>query len=80
MEVNNLVSTIEQSIAIRGVYLLLDESLDLICGPKITQSIDDPVMRERIGKFSAAHGWSVVRRETGFLFLPRTGEIDFNDF
>ena len=80
LELANLVGTIEHSIAIRGLYWLADEGIDLICGKKTLPHLDDPGVTTTVAEFSAAHGWSVVRREGGFLFLPRTGEIDFSNF
>ena len=75
-----LVDLIEQHIAIRGVYCLMDERLDLIGGRNTLQNIDSPRVARRITHFAASHGWTATRYQSGFLFLPTVGEIDFSEF
>ena len=75
-----LVDLIEQNIAVRGVYCLMDERLDLICGRNTLQNINSPTVTRRITQFAASHGWTATRYQSGFLFLPTVGEIDFIEF
>jgi len=42
-----LVETINEGIAIRGIYLLMDERLDQICGPNTLQKIDSPEVTQK---------------------------------
>jgi hypothetical protein len=64
-----LTETIEQGISIRGIYLLMDERLDLICGPGALERIDKPEVTQCITKFAEAHGWLVTRYQAGFVFV-----------
>ena len=47
-EVKRLMEVIANGIAIRGIYALMDQRLDLICGPDSLQNIDDPEVRRKI--------------------------------
>jgi len=69
-----LAATIEDCIAVRGIYLLMDERLDLIGGPGCSGNLDTAEVRQRIEEFAAAHGWSVNRYELRFVFW-RTGAM-----
>jgi hypothetical protein len=67
-----LAETIEQGISIRGIYLLMDERLDLICGPGTFERLDRPEVTQCIAEFAAIHGWSFTRYQTGFVFWPKS--------
>ena len=69
-EIANVAETIKEGISIRGIYLLMYERLDLICGPGTIQNINDPEVTPKIAEFAAAHGWSFTRHEAGFVFWP----------
>ncbi len=79
-DLGRLVDVIHQGIAARGVYLLMDERLDLICGPDALQNRENPEVKQRISNFSARHGWAVTSFRDGFLFLPTGAEMDFSSF
>jgi len=79
-ELARLVDTINGGIATRGVYLLMDDRLDLIYGPGALQKIDEPDVIQKIAEFSAAHGWSVAPCQRGFVFSALASEIDFSNF
>ena len=68
-ELATLSETIAESIAVRGIYLLLDERLDLVCGPGTLQNLDSPMVTLKIAEFAAAHGWLVTRYHLGFVFV-----------
>ena len=67
-EIENLVDTIQECIAIRGIYLLMDERLDLICGPGTLQNLHSAEVMQKVAEFAAVHGWSVTWYQTGFVF------------
>ena len=69
-EVDQLADTIKECIAIRGIYLLMDERLDLICGPGCSSDLDKPEVTQKLAEFAAAHGWSFTRYRSGFAFWP----------
>ena len=69
-EVEQLAETIEECIAIRGIYLLMDERLDLVCGQGCSEDLDKPEVTQKIAEFAAAHGWSFTRYQSGFVFWP----------
>jgi hypothetical protein len=79
-ELERLVDVIDSGINTRGIYLLMDERIDLICGPDALRHVDKPEVTEKISDFSTQHGWSVTRSQAGFLFLPANGEVDFSSF
>lgn len=68
-ELMTLARTIEESIAIRGIYLLMDERINLICGPETLQNIDSPEVTQKMTEFAAAHGWLITRYQAGFVFV-----------
>jgi len=68
-ELATLAETIAESIAIRGIYLLMDERLDLICGPGTLQNLDSANVTQKMAEFAAAHGWLVTRYQSGFVFV-----------
>ena len=68
-ELDRLVYTIRQGIAVRGIYALLDERLDLICGPGTLQNINNWEVTQKIAEFAAAHGWLATRYQAGFVFV-----------
>ena len=70
-EVEQLAGRIEDCIAIRGIYLLMDERLDLICGPGTLQNLHSPEVAQKVADFAAAHGWSTTWFQTGFAFWPK---------
>ena|SRR5215212_5718308 len=70
METQRLVQTINDCIAIRGIYALLDDRLDLVCGRNALQQKDSREIPQQVARFAAAHGWSVTRYQEGFLFWP----------
>ena len=75
-----LVDVIDHGIVARDIYLLMDARLDLICGADTLERIDSPEVKQRISEFPHRHGWSVTRSESGILFVPATGEMDFSNF
>ena len=74
-EVERLMEVIANGIAIRGIYALMDQRLDLICGPDSLQNIDDPEVRRKITDFATAHGWAATRYQAGFILWPDSGII-----
>lgn len=64
----NVAETISEGIAIRGIYLLMDERLDLICGPGTLQRLDNPEVTQKIAQFATDNGWLLTRHQAGFLF------------
>jgi hypothetical protein len=71
-EIEHLAETIEEGIAIRGIYALLDERLDLICGPGCSEDLNKPDVTQKITEFAASRGWSFTRYQSGFVFWPAT--------
>jgi len=69
-EIEQLAETMKECIAIRGIYLLMDERLDLICGSGCSEDLDKPEVTQKMAEFAAAHGWSVTRYQSGFVFWP----------
>ena len=67
-EIEQLAETIKECIAIRGIYLLMDERLDLICGPETLENIDSPQVTQKMAEFAARYGWSITRYQGGFVF------------
>jgi len=53
-ELSALVETIAEGIAIRGIYLLMDERLDLVCGPGTLQHRDNPEVTQTIAEFGCS--------------------------
>ena len=76
-ELSTLAETIEESIAIRGIYLLMDERLNLIGGPETLQNIDSTQLARKMAKFAAAHGWAVTDL-VGIPLLPGKAIIDLS--
>jgi hypothetical protein len=54
-ELAQLVEFINVCIDVRGIYTLMDERLDLICGPGALENIDSPAVRRRMQKFADSH-------------------------
>jgi hypothetical protein len=69
-EIQRLGQTISHCIAIRGIYALLDDRLDLICGRNARRRIDSAEVKQRIAEFAAEHGWAFTRYQEGFIFWP----------
>jgi len=65
-EIEQLAETIKECIAIRGIYLLMDERLDLICGPETLENIDSPQVTQKMAEFAARYGVSITRYQGGF--------------
>jgi hypothetical protein len=68
---DNLARAISEGIAIRGIYALVDERLDIICGPGTLDRIDSPDVKRKMSRFATVHGWCVTRYRAGFVRWPR---------
>jgi len=51
---------------------MMDERLDLICGPGTLQHRDNPEVTQTIAEFAAVHEWLVTRYQAGFVFWPNS--------
>jgi hypothetical protein len=75
-ELSELVETISESLAVRGIYLLMDERIDLICGSGSVHDTDNPKVMQKIAEFAAAHEWHVTYYHVGFVFWPDKAMAD----
>src|SRR3954452_18307737 len=69
-ELAELVEIIKACIAARGIYALMDDRLDLVCGPDAIANIDSPAVMKCMEEFGNTHGLSVTRFQTGFVLWP----------
>jgi hypothetical protein len=69
--IGELVAVIEEGIACRGFYVLMNDRLDWICGKGCSEDFDDSKNVRRIKAFAARHKWSATLEGAGVCFRPR---------
>ena len=69
--IGELVAVIEEGIACRGFYVLMNDRLDWICGKGCSQDFDDSKNARRIKAFAARHKWSAKLEGAVVCFRPR---------
>ena len=72
--IRELVAAIEEGIAFRGFYVLMNDRLDWICGEGCSEDFDDSKNARRIKAFAARHKWSATLEGAGVCFRLRKGK------
>ncbi|HEY3662691.1 MAG TPA: hypothetical protein VGL24_06015 [Chthoniobacterales bacterium] len=68
MDFDELVRVMEVAILERGFYFLMDERLDLICGPGCSKDPANSKNLQRVQKFAAERGWKVQLEDHWYSF------------
>ena len=70
-ELDELIETIRSAIIDRGFYLLMDDRLDLLCGPGCSTQRDEPEITNKVNEFATRHNWQATFDGLGYIFRPR---------
>ena len=70
-ELDELIETIGSAISDRGFYLLMDDRLDLVCGPGCSTRGGEPDITDKVHEFAARHDWQATFDGSGYIFRPR---------
>jgi hypothetical protein len=69
-ELDKLIETIRSRIIDRGFYFLMDDRLDLLCGPGCSTRGDEPEITNTVNEFAARHDWQATYDGSGYIFRP----------